>query len=379
MRTYFALFIITIAFCTKFTVISAANVDNMEQQTPKFEENYWQYDYLRIVDNLLYGVPDSDSLVAECLGFIDNAISANRADIEKSINIYGKDYMVTSIGEKAFKDCQFLQKVTIPDCIRTFGKECFKGCVNLQSVEIPESTEIIDNYAFAGCIRLKSIFIPKNIVQIGNEYTIGQMLPSMTNVFYGCNLNKIVVDKQNRHYDSRGNCNAIINSKTNSLIVAGVNTRIPKTVTSIGDESFVCQIWLEKLKIPQDIEYIEYTAFDGCSMLSNIKVSKANKVYDSRDNCNAVMETATNTLVVGSNNTIIPETTKKIGSMAFSGRAGLREIVIPSGVDFIMSGAFNNCINLERVVLPKTIHYNYPFGNCIRLNMNTIPGNGEVF
>lgn len=379
MRTYFALFIITIAFCTKFTVISAANVDNMEQQTPKFDQNYWQYDYLRIVDNLLYGVYDSDSLVAECLGFIDNAISANRADIENSINIYGKDYIVTSIGEKAFEDCLFLESVTIPSSIRVFGKECFKGCVNLQSVEIPESTEIIDNYAFAGCIRLKSIFIPKNVVQIGNEYTIGQMLPSMTNVFYGCNLNKIVVDKQNRHYDSRGNCNAIINSKTNSLIVAGRNTKIPRSVTSIGDESFAYQIWLQTLKIPEGVEYIEYTAFDGCSMLSEIKVAKANKVYDSRGNCNAVMETATNILVAGSNKTIIPDNTKEIGLNAFSGRAGLREIVIPESVELLQSGSFYNCINLERVVMPNTTHYNFPFVNCNRLSMENIPGNGEIY
>lgn len=379
MRVIAITFFISIISCFNLTLSASRDVGELKDQTPKFDQNYWQYDYLRIVDNLLYGVYDSDSLAAECLGFIDNPISTNSANIKQSINIYGKDYIVTSIGEKAFEDCLFLESVTIPSSIRVFGKECFKGCVNLQSVDIPESTEIIDNYAFAGCTRLKSIFIPKNVVRIGNDYTIGQILPSMTNVFYGCNLDKIVVDKQNQYYDSRRNCNAIINSKTNSLIVAGGNTKIPRSVKSIGDESFAYQIWLEKLKIPQDIEYIEYTAFDGCSMLSNIKVSKANKVYDSRDNCNAVMETATNTLVVGSNNTIIPETTKKIGSMAFSGRAGLREIVIPSGVDFIMSGAFNNCINLERVVLPKTIHYNYPFGNCIRLNMNTIPGNGEVF
>lgn len=379
MRVIAITFFFSIISCFNLTLSASRDVGELKDQTPKFDQNYWQYDYLRIVDNLLYGVYDSDSLAAECLGFIDNPISTNSANIKQSINIYGKDYIVTSIGEKAFEDCLFLESVTIPSSIRVFGKECFKGCVNLQSVDIPESTEIIDNYAFAGCTRLKSIFIPKNVVRIGNDYTIGQILPSMTNVFYGCNLDKIVVDKQNQYYDSRRNCNAIINSKTNSLIVAGGNTKIPRSVKSIGDESFAYQIWLQTLKIPKDIEYIEYTAFDGCPMLSEIKVVKANKVYDSRGNCNAVMETATNILVAGSNKTIIPDNTKEVGLNAFSGRAGLREIVIPESVELLQSGSFYNCINLERVVMSNTTHYNFPFVNCNRLSMENIPGNGEIY
>ena len=226
MRVIAITFFFSIISCFNLTLSASRDVGELKDQTPKFEENYWQYDYLRIVDNLLYGVPDSDSLVAECLGFIDNAISANRADIEKSINIYGKDYMVTSIGEKAFKDCQFLQKVTIPDCIRTFGKECFKGCVNLQSVEIPESTEIIDNYAFCSCKQLQKAILPASLKILN------------TGLFYNCTQLVDVV--------------------------------IPEGVTHIGMNAFNGCSALKELYIPESVTHIDLDAFSGCDNLENL-------------------------------------------------------------------------------------------------------------
>ena len=95
-------------------------------------------------------------------------------------------------------------------------------------------------------------------------------------------------------YDSRDNCNAIIEKATNTLIQGCNNTKIPSGVTEIGD-----------------------FAFDGCSGLTSITVEAGNAMYDSRDNSNALIETKTNTLILGCKSTKIPSSVTSIGSAAF--------------------------------------------------------------
>ena len=120
-------------------------------------------------------------------------------------------------------------------------------------------------------------------------------------------------------------------------------------VTSIGGSAFENCTGLANLVIGDGVARISSTAFENCSSLASIVVAEENTVYDSRNSCNAIIETATNTLVSGCQNTVIPDGVTGIGSYAFYGCSALADIVIPSSVKSIAYYAFYNCKGLANV------------------------------
>jgi hypothetical protein len=94
---------------------------------------------------------------------------------------------------------------------------------------------------------------------------------------------------------------------------------------------------------------IGWGAFYGCTSLASIRVEQGNTKYDSRDNCNAIIETATNTLIAGCQNTVIPNSVTSIGYHAFSGLTGLTSVVLGNGVKTIDPAAFYGCTGLQSI------------------------------
>ena len=92
-----------------------------------------------------------------------------------------------------------------------------------------------------------------------------------------------------------------------------------------------------------------------CTGLTSIVVESGNQRYDSRNSCNAIIETASNTLIVGCNNTIIPNSVTAIGERAFEGCTGLTSLVIPNSVTAIGERAFYGCTGLTSIVLPNSV------------------------
>ena len=123
------------------------------------------------------------------------------------------------INASAFAECSNLIAITFPNSIDSIGEEAFLRCHSLSS--IPNSVTSIGNYAFENC-PLDEIKIPKNVTNIGKG------------AFIYCSPTSIVVENGNPNYDSRNNCNALIETATNTLIVGCQNTTIPNTVTRIG-------------------------------------------------------------------------------------------------------------------------------------------------
>ena len=176
---------------------------------------------------------------------------------------------------------------------------------------IPEGEKTIANMAFAYCEELTKVVIPSSVTTIGRE------------AFEGCkNLESI---------------------------------EIPSNVTSIYALAFAGCKALKSITIPKKLSMIGLQAFDGCGALTSIVVEEGNSMYDSRNNCNAIINSATNTLLRGCCNTTIPEGTEVIDSCAFSGCKGMTSIVIPEGVKKIEKYAFFECHDLTSVVIPKSV------------------------
>lgn len=130
---------------------------------------------------------------------------------------------------------------------------------------------------------------------------------------------------------------------------------IPNSVTEIGNRAFSGCHNLSLLHIPGSVELIGALAFEACGGLSSITVDEKNTVYDSRDNCNAIVETATNALVLGSNSTVIPNSIESIGMYAFVNCMGLESVVIPNSVTEIGKSAFCACMGLTSLTIGNSV------------------------
>lgn len=277
-------------------------------------------------------------------------------------------FKVKSIGFQAFDSCEKLVSAYLSDGIELIEYYGFARCKKLISVRLPESLKHIQSYAFDDCTSLESIFIPKNVCSLGendDDWGWGAHCLEGTS-----SLSSIIVDEDNAYYDSRDNCNAIISTATNTLIIGCKNTIIPNSVTTIGHYAFSYCSGLTSVTIPNSVTSIESWAFHGCSLieiaipksvtnigknpfsscnLSSVTVETENTTYDSRNGCNAIIETATNSLITGCKNTIIPDDVTGIGDEAFYYCGGLTSVTIPNSVTTIEYDAFGLCHGLTDV------------------------------
>lgn len=265
----------------------------------------------------------------------------------------GRAYPVTCIDmyseEWGLKDS--VTSVVIPNSVTEIrGFFRFK---ELTEVTIPNSVKIIEG-AFCGCEKLDSIYIPSSV-------------DSIADAFRECSLKRIVVDKNNKMYDSRENCNCIIRTATNSIVRGGNQSVIPSSVTSIDESAFrACDI--ERIDIPSSVKYIGSYAFDDCEHLSSVTISDSTQVGISVF-CGCERLTSFNIpkgwAVIpmgtfqysGLTSISIPDNIKQIQIYAFSGCEDMKTVKIPNSVDYIGGVAFENCVELSSVTIPNSVVY----------------------
>ena len=251
---------------------------------------------------------------------------------------------IATLNNYVFCNCEGLTSVTMPESVRIINANAFMDCKRLTHVDIGPSVTVIGSQAFYGCTDLTSITIPRsvNIIEPG--------------AFNHCpGLSEIMVESGNSYYDSRDNCNAIIKTAANTLIAGCQNTVIPNTVTGLSGDAFKGCNTLRCIDIPHSVISISGNPFEGCGLLESITVAADNPVYDSRVNCNSIIETGNNKLITGCQNTIIPSTVTSIGDRAFYSCSELKSIEIPNSVISIGKYAFAECKGLTHAIIPNSV------------------------
>ena len=184
--------------------------------------------------------------------------------------------------------------------------------------------------------------------------------------------------KNNNYYGVYDGYDGYISAYSGNIVIPKTITFSGTTysVTSIGEHAFSrCYDRVTSVTIPNSITSIDQYAFSRCYGLTSLVVDKNNGTYDSRNNCNAIIETSTNNLIVGCKNTIIPNSVTSIGRNAFYGCSGLTSVAIPNSVTSIGGGAFCFCSGLTSVTIPNSVTSigGYAFCDCSGLTSVTIP------
>ena len=281
---------------------------------------------------------------------------------------------ITSIGQYAFGDCTALTSITILGNLTKIADLTFSGCSGLTSITIPESVTSIGQQAFENCSALTSITISQNVTKIG--FMAFRGCSSLTSI----TIPESVISVGQQAFEGcTGLTSVILQTSIGNLQFAGCTSltsiTITEDVTYIGGSAFFGCTSLTSVFIPKTIIVIEPSAFEGCSGLTTIEVASDNTKYDSRNNCNAIIETATNNLVVGCKNTVIPNDVTSIGSNAFKNRRGLSLITIPGNVTSIGNDAFYDCRDLSSITMQEGVTSIgiESFGWCSNLASIAIP------
>ena len=207
------------------------------------------------------------------------------------------------------------------------------------------------------------VVIPTSVDYDGKTYSVTAIGDS---AFYACyNVTSVTMPKGLTRIGEYAFCDCVKLSDIN----------FPEGLSTIGKNAFErCQM-LKDIVIPRSVTNIGDYIFLYCEYINSIKVEEGNTVYDSRNDCNAIIETAANRLIRGCNNTIIPEDITSISAYAFEGCQRLTSVTIPKGVTTIEEGTFYFCTNLKSVIIPEgvTSIQRIGFLSCINMESVSIP------
>ena len=300
---------------------------------------------------------------------------------------------VTRIGYDAFRDCSGLTSINIPNSVTYIGSNAFEGCSGLTSITIPNSVTSIDYSAFRGCSGLQKVIVPDIAAWCGISFGDYESNP----LFYAHHIysdenteitdlvipNSVTSIGERAFYNCSGLTSVTIPNSVTSIGSEAfegcsglASITIPNSVTSIGEHAFDRCSGLTSITIPNSVTSIGEYAFERCSGLTSITVAQGNTKYDSRDNCNAIIESASNKLIAGCKTTIIPNSVTSIGDYAFYNCSGLTSVTIPNSVTSIGYSAFRGCSGLTSVISKIETPFAfgaYDFGSISSSCVLTIP------
>lgn len=301
------------------------------------------------VENVLFGSIFGATSYEGIINYVSESL--------KTVTITGG----TTIGDNAFRGCEYITNITLPQTLTSIGNNSFYACEGLTEIELPEELENIGNNAFYGCINITNITVPDSVTNIGYSAFGACNLESITIPFVGDRIRESSDTTQyplgyifaTRGYQDVPTVSIKQFKNGNSSTANAVNYYFPlslESVTITGGNilygAFYNCSTLTNITIPEDITSIGKYAFYGCSNLKNLE---------------------------------LPENLTDIGQLAFSGCSSLESINIPKGIQSIKD-EFNNC-GFTSLVIPDTVTliYNGALNGCSKLESLTIPFVGGAF
>ncbi len=328
------------------------------------------------------------------------------AEIYTSLKI---PYGITKIDQFAFSGLSKIKKLIIPASVESIEYGAFMNCTGLTDILIPASVKKMEGGVFAYCNGIKTIVVdPDNAYFDSRENSNSVIRKSDNCLLCGCNTSKIpqgvktigknafegmkkltdvtIPDSVTKICEGAFYYSSLKNVKmSNSVTYIGKdafsytninNILLPRILKEIGSGAFWGCSKLEKITLPSSLVAIGELAFydctqlksifipasvtkigggitAGCKMLTTIKVSSSNKMYDSRKNCNAIIEKKSNTLISGCEKSVIVNGVTTIGNDAFSG-VGLTAVSIPNTVKIIGESSFSGC-KIKEVIIPSNV------------------------
>ncbi len=284
------------------------------------------------VGDLIYRVNDDQASVT-VIGHVDGYNAQGALVIPESVSYEGHDYAVTVIGNAAFMYCFYLTSLTIPNSVNTIEEAAFAYCSGFTGdLVIPNSVNTIEASAFHTCYGFDGTMVLGNgVTSIGAwAFNSCDGLTSVLNIpsnvasigedaFVYCKFEGIVVDPENPNFDSRNDCNAIIETSTNELTTGCKNTVIPNSVTVIGNNAFKGITGMTSIEIPNSVVSIGDNAFAFCFDLTG--------------------------------DLVIPNSVETIGESAFFQCEGLDgKLVIGESVSYIGDMAFRKCSHISSAI-----------------------------
>ena len=235
------------------------------------------------------------------------SLESNTYDAAKRcwvMSFYGD---LTKIGNNAFKFCDTLTSIILPNSIKTIGDSAFHGCYNIATLNIPEGVTSIGQYAFKSCQSLTSVTIPDSVTSIG------------VSAFETCDDIK---EFKGKYATDNGRCLVKDNTIIAYAEASGTTYTIPNGVTTIGDNVFLSCTKLTSVVIPNGVTTIKSGAFYDCRSLISIT---------------------------------IPNSVTTIESAAIRFCTSLTSVTIPASVTSVGAWAFSECYSLKEVYCKATI------------------------
>ena len=355
---------------------------------------------------------------------------------------YEGDYTIPStirnIACEAFYGCSKMTGVDIPERVQAIANNTFSGCQSLKAVDIPDSVTSIGQYAFQNCYAMKAITFPANLSSFGGNmfYGCNKLSTIVWNVRKYDNFN-VSATWSDPFNGIRNQITSFTFGDSVHVIPANLCYNMDRlsslslgfNIQTIGDNAFegclnikslfwnlrtcadpdiytqapfypihdsirtfvfgdsvqhipayLCHSMsrLHEVHIPKKVSSIGRYAFRYLGVLDSISVDEDNSHYDSREDCNALIETGSDVLLLGCYKTVIPDDITGIGECAFRNVRNLKSVILSDNVQFIGKEAFNGCHEMEELRLPElTTIEDYTFQDCDSLRTVTIPQSVE--
>ncbi|OFY25324.1 MAG: hypothetical protein A2X02_09965 [Bacteroidetes bacterium GWF2_29_10] len=344
------------------------------------------------VDGIMYNItssvePYTVAVVAKTPIYTGDII------IPSSVMYEGISFSVVAVGNDAFKECEYLTSVVLPNTITTIGDNAFWLCTELASVLIPNSVQYIGNSAFERCYLLGAVTIPNSVTHIGvyafqNCFNVKSLTINSSNTYieYGAfdkcsglqyitcfgvnppplgnyvfynnvpkNIPLYVLAESIDAYNEANQWNEFNVTKFIYFEVDGIAYKItsdsvPYTVEVKNKNPY----YTGSLTIPESVTFMGITysvtaignnAFDYCGNL--VSVSIPNTVKSMGDYCFRYCRSLSGIS--------IPNSVTNIGISAFDQCSGLNSVILPNSLKSISQNAFFYCSNLTSITLPDSL------------------------